>query len=97
MATMPMTPPEVAAPMMAPAEEAAAPMPAGYVIEIMVHDDGTFSVSKKEDMGEETAEPAGESFDSLGAALKAVMSMVNENPIGASEQGQFDAGFAAKY
>ena len=45
----------------------------------------------------EAGEPAGESFTDLGAALKAVMMMVKENPMGSSAQGQFDAGFKAKY
>lgn len=97
MATMPMTP---AADLMAaeamPAEET---MPDGYVIEIMVHADGTFEVSRADMQAEtaETVEPAGESYTDLGAALKAVMAIVKENPMGPSAQGQFDAGFKAKY
>lgn len=95
MATMPMTPAAEAMPAEAmPAEEAG-----GYVIEIMVHTDGTFEVSKADMKMEaaETADEAGESFTDLGAALKAVMTMVKENPMGSSAQGQFDAGFKAKY
>ena len=102
MATMPMTPAAEAMPAEAmpaealPAEEMPAEEAGGYVIEIMVHTDGTFEVALGE-MKMEAGEPAGESFTDLGAALKAVMMMVKENPMGSSAQGQFDAGFKAKY
>jgi len=111
MATMPMTMPARAPAMAAPAmaddaammaDDAAMmaeeePAPEGYVIEIVVKADGTFAVSK-EDVRMEAEEGPGEeamSFDSLGQAMKAVMDIVKENPVGASEQSQFDAGFAA--
>ena len=76
------------------ADEAA---PEGYVIEIMVMADGTFTVSKEEMMAEAEEAPGEEamSYDSLGQALKAVMALVKDNPMAASEQSQFDAGFGA--
>lgn len=102
MATMPMP---AAAPMeapmeapmdAAPAEEMAMPEMQGYVIEIIVKSDGTFAVSKEmlqEEAAEETGKEPADTFDNLGAALKAVMDMVKANPVGASDQAQFEAGY----
>lgn len=76
-----------------PADDAA--MAEGYVIEIMVKADGTFEVAKS-DMKSEVEEAPSEdtmSYDSLGQALKGVMDIIKNNPISASEQSQFDAGF----
>lgn len=75
----------------------------GYAITIAVKPDGTFSVSK----GALEAEPApeqavegmppaaagGESFQSVGEMLKAVLAMVNENPTSGDDQTQFNSGF----
>ena len=72
-----------------------AAMAEGYVIEIMVMADGTFQVAKS-DMKSEVEEVPSEdtmSYDSLGQALKGVMDLIKNNPISASEQSQFDAGF----
>ena len=72
-------------------------MAEGYVIEIIVKADGSFAVSK-EDLRAEAEEGPGEeavSYDNLGQALKAVMDIVKQNPVGESEQSQFDAGYAA--
>ena len=74
-----------------------APVDEGYVIEIIVKADGTFAVSKEE-LRVEAEEGPGEeamSYDSLGQALKAVMELIKSNPIGESEQSQFDAGYGA--
>jgi len=102
MATMPMPP---AAPMDAPMDvpmdvpmDAAAPAEEmmGYVIEIIVKADGTFAVSKEmlqEEAMEETGKAPADTFDNLGAALKAVMDMVKANPVGESDQAQFEAGY----
>ena len=100
MAMMPPAAP-MAAPMdaAAPAEEMTAPeMEAeqGYVIEIIVKSDGTFAVSKEmlqEEAAEETGKEPAATFENLGAALKAVMDMVKSNPVGASDQAQFEAGY----
>ena len=83
----------------------------GYVIEITVKSDGSFIVSK-EDLQQEAVEEnavggpgsepgaqgeeGGDSYPSLGAALKAVIKIVQENPVGESEQAGFEAGFGAK-
>ena len=78
----------------APAEEMMAPQ--GYVIEIIVKSDGTFAVSKEmlqEEAAEETGKEPAATFENLGAALKAVMDMVKSNPVGASDQAQFEAGY----
>jgi hypothetical protein len=99
MATMPMPP---AAPMetpmeAAPAEEMAMPEMQGYVIEIIVKSDGTFAVSKEmlqEEAMEENGEAPADTFENLGAALKAVMDIVKSNPVGASDQDQFEAGYS---
>ena len=69
----------------------------GYVIEIIVKADGSFAVSKEELRAEAEEGPGEEamSYDSLGQAMKAVMDIVKQNPVGESEQSQFDAGYAA--
>ena len=69
----------------------------GYVIEIIVKADGTFAVSKEELQAEAEEGPGEEadSYDSIGQALKAVMEIIKSNPIGESEQSQFDAGYGA--
>ena len=72
-------------------------MEEGYVIEIVVKSDGTCAVSKEE-LRVEAEEGPGEeamSYDSLGQALKAVMELIKSNPVGESEQSQFDAGYGA--
>lgn len=90
----------------APEDIAAPDMAAdqGYVIEIMVKADGTFAVTKapmqmeaEEENAAGTGEEPADTYDSLGAAMKAVMEIIKANPIAASEQGQFEAGFGAKY
>lgn len=72
-------------------------MAEGYVIEIIVKADGSFAVSKEELRAEAEEGPGEEamSYDSLGQAMKAVMDIVKQNPVGESEQSQFDAGYAA--
>ena len=72
-------------------------MAEGYVIEIIVKADGSFAVSKEELRAEAEEGPGEEamSYDSLGQAMKAVMDIVKKNPVGESEQSQFDAGYAA--
>jgi hypothetical protein len=69
----------------------------GYVIEIIVKADGTFAVSKEELQAEAEEGPGEEatSYDSIGQALKAVMELIKSNPVGESEQSQFDAGYGA--
>jgi hypothetical protein len=102
MATMPMdNAADMAAPDMAAPDMAAPEMmmgdEQGYVIEIIVKSDGTFAVSKQA-LQQEAMEPSGEepadSFDSLGAAMKAVMDIVKSNPVGESAQAQFEAGYS---
>lgn len=88
-----------AAPMAAPMDAVEETMaPQGYVIEIVVKSDGTFAVSKEalqEEAMEENGEAPAATFENLGAALKAVMDMVKANPIGESDQAQFEAGYQA--
>jgi hypothetical protein len=69
----------------------------GYLVEIKVLADGTFQV-KQETMQIEPEEAAaageetGENFDNLGDALKEVIRIVRDNPVGESEQANFEAG-----
>lgn len=83
-------------------EEAAEPSTAGgYCVELHVYPDGSFGVSGPEplDTEEEQGEEergAGDKFSSLTDALKALLSVVKENPVGESEQSQFDAGYTSE-
>lgn len=95
------------APMPAEPAEAEAPpmagdMSQGYCLELSVLPDGTFKVSGPEPLKDEAAEEQGEAYsemgqdyDSIGAALKGVLEILKANPVGDSEQKQFDAGFSA--
>lgn len=71
----------------------------GYCIEITVTTDG-YRVSGPEPLpeesGEEQSEPeTGESFPTLANALKHVVLLVKENPVGADENAMMEAGHAA--
>ena len=82
--------------------------PQGYCVELHVKADGTFTVEGPEPESEEQQEPSAapaegsaapaegeKSFPSLGEALKAVLEIVRQNPIGQSEQEGFEAGYAS--
>ena len=82
-------------------------MTQGYCVELTVKSDGTFAVSGPEPIEQEAAEEdaelgaaAGEEdaevLDNIGAALKAILDLVKANPVGESEQGNFDAGFTGE-
>jgi hypothetical protein len=75
----------------------AADLSAGFCVEIHVTPDGSFFVVGPEpiDEAEEQGEQ-GESFDSIGAALKELLRIVRENPITGGEQADFDAGYLAR-
>jgi hypothetical protein len=73
----------------------------GYVIEIQVKPDGTFAVMQEgaaadTATGGQGAEDQGaQTYDDIGAALKAVLDIIKANPpSGESPSDQFDAGFA---
>jgi len=73
----------------------------GYCIEISVLPDGTYQVSPPESLKEEAAEEqggepgseAGQTFDSVGAALKQVLKLMKDNPVGGDGQASFEAGY----
>ena len=93
-----------------PADDAAAggdseDLTQGYVIEISCLPDGTYKVSGPEPLQEEAqeeqgetpdADDKGEDFDSIGAALKGVLQMIKDNPMGDNAQSQFEAGYASR-
>lgn len=68
----------------------------GYVVELCVHPDGTFTVDGPEPYDEEQQENEdhGEPLPNIGQALRAVMKIVEANPIGKSPQESFEAGYA---
>jgi hypothetical protein len=73
----------------------------GYVIEVSVLPDGSFNVGApeplqeeaEEENGEETSD-SGQSYPSIGAALKQVLLLIQENPVSGSADAQFQAGFS---
>ena len=81
--------------------EEAGDLSQGYCIELSVLPDGTFKVSGPEPLQEEAAEEqgeapgseAGEDFESIGEALKGVLTIIKQNPVGDSDQANFEAGF----
>lgn len=75
----------------------------GYAIELSVLPDGTFKVSGPEPLAAEAAEEEGEpgremgqDFASIGEALKGVIMIVKENPVGEDANGQLEAGYGAR-
>lgn len=76
----------------------------GYCIDISVLPDGSFKVSGPEPLEAEAAEDAGEApgsemgtdFDSIGAALKGVLDIIKQNPVGESADAQLEAGYASR-
>ena len=73
----------------------------GYVIEVSVLPDGSFNVGDpeplqeeaEEENGEETSD-SGQSYPSIGAALKQVLLLIQENPVSGNADAQFQAGFS---
>ena len=74
----------------------------GYCIEISVLPDGSFKVSGPEaleveaaaDQGEAPYSEVGEDFTSIGEALKQVLTLIKQNPVGGEAQANFEAGYA---
>ena len=83
--------------------EEAGDLSQGYCLELSVLPDGTFKVSGPEPLAEEADEEqgeaagseAGQDFTSIGEALKAILSAIKANPVGGSDQSQFEAGYGA--
>jgi len=90
-------------------DDAAAPeegdLSQGYTLELSCLPDGTFQLSPPESLkaeadeeqgeGGEPGSEAGETFDSIGAALKAMLKAIKDNPLGGDGQQAFDAGYGA--
>lgn len=66
----------------------------GYCIELYVMPDGTFTVSGPEAMDKMKEMEEGEEFSSIGEALKQVLMLIKQNPVGDSGQKSFEAGYA---
>ena len=69
-------------------------MSKGYCIELYVLPDGTFTVSGPEAMPTMKGMEGKETYDSIGAALKGVLELIKQNPIGGEAGEQFEAGYA---
>ena len=108
MAATPATP-AAAAPAADPdADQGADDLSKGYVVELSCMPDGTYSVSGPEPLSEEQSEESaggdagsdaddqGQTFDSIGAALKGVLDIIKQNPMSGNDQDQFNAGYAGK-
>lgn len=94
----------------APAADEAMPSPGaaagdlsqGYCIEVSVLPDGTFKVSGPEPLAVEAAEEQGEAgsemgqdFDTIGDALKGVLAVIKDNPVGDDANAAMEAGYVA--
>lgn len=104
-----MTPNAMSDPTANPAQAGAAPpeapeapddMSQGYVIEVSVLPDGTFTVDTEplqEEAQEENGEPAegpGKTYQSKGEVLKAVLDLINNNGQADDSNEQFQSGFS---
>ena len=82
-------------------EEAEPEAQAGYCVKLYVNADGTFSVEgpvphEPEGIGGDVeGADAGEPLPNIGQALRAVLKIVQDNPIGPTEQEGFEAGYAS--
>lgn len=75
----------------------------GYCVELSVLPDGTFKVSGPEPLAEEAEEEQGEpgsemgqDFDGIAEALKGMLRIIKDNPVGKDEQADFNAGFQSQ-
>jgi hypothetical protein len=102
MANMPVDPADESSTATPSPASAGGDLSQGYCIEVSVLPDGTFKVSGPEPLQEEAAEEQGEEpgsemgqdYDSIGGALKGVLTIVKDNPVGDSGQKAFEAGYA---
>lgn len=77
---------------------------AGYTIELSILPDGIFKVSGPEPLVVEAARDEGvpprsemgEDFTSVGEALKQILSVIKDNPVGDTDEAQFEAGYGAR-
>jgi len=72
----------------------------GYTVEFTVHGDGSYSVGKPEPTANEQAEgePDPEESDTipdLTQALKRLLNVIKQNPVGSNDEESFDAGYQA--
>ena len=97
MVMMPATP-DAAMPIEDPAAdvvETTGDLSRGYSIGLSVLADGTFKVGVPGPLEVEEAGGEGEEFTSVGEALKAVLATIKENPVGGTDQANFEAGYGA--
>jgi hypothetical protein len=66
----------------------------GYQVMLYVHGDGSYAVGEPEPLTDEHEQSEMESVPDLATALKHVIAVVKQHPIGPSEQEGFDAGFS---
>lgn len=76
-----------------------ADMTKGYCVKFYVWEDGTFSIGEPEavteDEREGNAESEGENQTDLTSALKRLLNVVKQNPVGSDDEAQFAAGYNA--
>lgn len=77
-----------------PVAPAAPDMAQGYCVKLSALADGTYAVSGPTPYAE--GEDAGESFTTIGEALKGIIGIVKENPVSGDDQKQFEAGYGAR-
>ena len=70
----------------------------GYCIRLHVLEDGTFKVGEPEPYvdDDETAAPTGQDYQTIGDALKGVLEVIRDNPVGNDDQKAFEAGYGAR-
>lgn len=71
----------------------------GYCVKFYVYADGTFSIGEPEPISEEehaaNAESEGENQTDLTSALKRLLNVVKQHPVGHDDETQFAAGYNA--
>ena len=66
----------------------------GFCVKLSVFADGTYGVSGPAAIPSD--EDTGETYDSIGAALKGVLELVKQNPTGGDATQQLEAGYGAR-
>jgi hypothetical protein len=66
----------------------------GYCVDLYVYGDGSYAVGEPEPIDEDHDDTSVEKVPDLATALKHLIHVVKSNPVGASDEEHFAAGFS---
>lgn len=65
----------------------------GYCVKLYVYGDGSFGIGEPEAIAPDEEDDEGSHIADLTSALKRLLNVVKQNPVGSDEDAQFDAGY----